>query len=928
MRRTARVGSIRCGVQPPPMSLPSQQALSRPSPAPSSPAQPPLRQKRKPPRAPAGDGLLAEAAAGPVLRRRQSAPRRHGSPSSSALSAGSSAYRRTRSFAPDAGRRSAHGHGHRRTAHFSDACSLSSGTSAINAASLASAVASVDSELERWSASDGGPSGAPKPAVAFAQAVGAHAGRPAGGGAGALPALQAEVQRLRREVVALRRGAHVSERVDVEMRRVKRLWQEAEHRLLLLQSEVRSAQVTQRALGADLAHVEEVCAAQAQRIEELVRSAAVDHQAQRERAHALEASRDAARRAKLDVGETQLQMVAMGASVRALTSEVELLEGGAVAAEAEHRQLLQRLHAGASERASLHRQQLALWEQRASALIDAGPNAKLDLILMQGNADLFEKFREVLQAQRDSCDKEVALLRSWHAAADGRTREQLQAQAQLLRQQLEDVTGARSQQVEQRQSDEITEALAKVDEAGRAISQLETQLAEERRSTAARERAAAAAAARHREAVAGAVGELKTAAAQMDSGLSRVVALETDAVATLQRQEAFRARTARLLVLQCHRPTLARCYRAWRSLTAASVGAKLADGGAAHAIASLKNRSLAIAVGGGAGGAGGAGSALASEYAKATLGALEEEWARREAVAGGEMGELQEQLRAAKTLAAQAMAESEEQRARLDRQAASLASEGEAMRRASALAREGERKAERELERIQRRIEKTAHGGAVDAVSLALEKATAERQRADLRAQLDAATAAHAAEVSALRQQLTAAEMMRLRSSEAAHARERQLSAFEQTADQSRQVALAAAQLEAARRVEAAEAAQRDAAAALAEEARLRSAERAASAKRIEDLGQQLKLAHEANQRTGGTPPASHPSIPPPSPDYPQISPEVAEAAMSGHVDRPCRQAMSIGHVGHPRGPSRPRTLCRTARAPHPASLSTLGMRS
>ena len=97
-----------------------------------------------------------------------------------------------------------------------------------------------------------------------------------------------------------------------------------------------------------------------------------------------------------------------------------------------------------------------------------------------------------------------------------------------IRQQLEDVTGARSQQVEQRQSDEITEALAKVDEAGRAISQLETQLAEERRSTAARERAAAAAAARHREAVAGAVGELKTAAAQMDSGLSRVVALETD----------------------------------------------------------------------------------------------------------------------------------------------------------------------------------------------------------------------------------------------------------------------------------------------------------------------------------------------------------------------------------------------------------------
>ena len=33
-------------------------------------------------------------------------------------------------------------------------------------------------------------------------------------------------------------GTHVSERVDTEMRRVKRLWQESEHRLLMLQVSV------------------------------------------------------------------------------------------------------------------------------------------------------------------------------------------------------------------------------------------------------------------------------------------------------------------------------------------------------------------------------------------------------------------------------------------------------------------------------------------------------------------------------------------------------------------------------------------------------------------------------------------------------------------------------------------------------------------
>lgn len=99
------------------------------------------------------------------------------------------------------------------------------------------------------------------------------------------------------------------------------------------------------------------------------------------------------------------------------------------AAEDEARRLLERLHASAVERAGQHKRQLELWEKRASALLEAGPAAKLDLILMQGNADIFEQFRALLQAQRDNCEHESAMLRGWMVKGDGRAREQLQAHA-------------------------------------------------------------------------------------------------------------------------------------------------------------------------------------------------------------------------------------------------------------------------------------------------------------------------------------------------------------------------------------------------------------------------------------------------------------------------------------------------------------------
>lgn len=198
--------------------------------------------------------------------------------------------------------------------------------------------------------------------------------------------LEAEVQHLRRELAAARRGAHISERVEVEMRRVKRMWHESEHRLLLLQSELRTAQVTQKAVNADLHHLEEVAHTQKQRIDELVRMAALDHSAQRERNEQLEKAREAARLSKIESNELSLQMVAASAMIVSLRTEVGLLEKGVVDGEAEGRALLQRLHASAVKRDEQHKRQLRMWEERAVGLIDAGPAAKLDLILMQVRA--------------------------------------------------------------------------------------------------------------------------------------------------------------------------------------------------------------------------------------------------------------------------------------------------------------------------------------------------------------------------------------------------------------------------------------------------------------------------------------------------------------------------------------------------------------
>lgn len=375
---------------------------------------------------------------------------------------GRAAYRRAQSFAPQANntrvRREVSRSPSRPSRVGSSRCGSAAGGSA-SSGSFARVPARSDESLGTSASvvvgvDGGGGSGTPSlvsgaTTVDAALAEWAQAERLAGASlpaAASLPGsrvqLEAEIVRLRRELAAARRGAHVSERVDTEMRRVKRLWQESEHRLLVLQSELRTAQVTQRTMAADLKHAELDLQSQSERIRELEHAARLSSSMLRERSDALDAAREAEHAQRATVGQLQLQLVATAVSSEALTSEVQLLERSAAEAVEETSTLLSKLHASALERADQHRAQLALWEKRASDLLEAGPTAKLDLVMMQGNADIFERFRSLLHEQRANCDHEGALLRGWLTRTDGRVRREMSAQVAGLRQQLDDVRTA------------------------------------------------------------------------------------------------------------------------------------------------------------------------------------------------------------------------------------------------------------------------------------------------------------------------------------------------------------------------------------------------------------------------------------------------------------------------------------------------------
>ena len=83
------------------------------------------------------------------------------------------------------------------------------------------------------------------------------------GGGSKLPpsqALMAEVTRLRGQLVAARRGAALSEKVESAMAEVRSCWRDSESRLVLLQGEQQSALVAHRTLLADVRQLEIMCA--------------------------------------------------------------------------------------------------------------------------------------------------------------------------------------------------------------------------------------------------------------------------------------------------------------------------------------------------------------------------------------------------------------------------------------------------------------------------------------------------------------------------------------------------------------------------------------------------------------------------------------------------------------------------------------------
>ena len=101
--------------------------------------------------------------------------------------------------------------------------------------------------------------------------------------------------------------------------------------------------------------------------------------------------------------ELLLQLRQAAAASQALGVEVGVLDAELTETTREAEGLLRTLHASALQRASQQQQQLRLWEEKASVLLSAGIEAKLDLILLEGNANIFEQFRSLMRAQTGHC---------------------------------------------------------------------------------------------------------------------------------------------------------------------------------------------------------------------------------------------------------------------------------------------------------------------------------------------------------------------------------------------------------------------------------------------------------------------------------------------------------------------------------------------
>ena len=98
--------------------------------------------------------------------------------------------------------------------------------------------------------------------------------------------------------------------------------------------------------------------------------------------------------------------------------------------------LLGTLHESALQRASAHQEHLKVWTEKAEGLLNASADARLDLLAMHRNADVFSQLRDVLRQQREAAETEAAALRSWVTRGEGRVRTKLEGQVAQLRAQL------------------------------------------------------------------------------------------------------------------------------------------------------------------------------------------------------------------------------------------------------------------------------------------------------------------------------------------------------------------------------------------------------------------------------------------------------------------------------------------------------------
>lgn len=272
-----------------------------------------------------------------------------------------------------------------------------------------------------------------------------------------------------------------------------------------------------------------------------------------------------------------------------------------------------------------------------------------------------------------------------------------------------------------------------------------------------RQQAAVERAEAHRAGVATAQAELQLAAIEMRSALSRAVALETASVLAEERQAAFRARCCGRLLLQRHRPTLAKCYQAWRELAAETRGVNLfARHGPCAALTELGRRASEGEYGGGVSGE------PMPRSMQATLAALEKEWREREAEAQEEREHLLHELGQARAEARRAGQEAAAARAEVAAKDEQLSAWREDSRAAAAVANQAARRAEAELAAVKERAAKAPGGEMADAVRLRVEVRRVEAALSARTAELEAAREAYTQETNELRTEVRRAELMRL----------------------------------------------------------------------------------------------------------------------------------------------------------------------